>query len=322
MRQVPFSGQTKVAHCTSALPPHDTPIAVAIPMLEEADLLPACLTALDTAIERASVPVAVVLVVHDSRDASYRIAADWIATRAGLALDVSLAPAIRNAPHARRLAMDIAVAIPGVRLIMTSDADSRVGADWCERTRSLVKQGADCVIEDVRLDTFGARGLPPHVIRQGELERAYRRVSSALWHRWSDAPLPPFAWPASGASMAVRAELYRELGGMPLPVHGEDRALCEAVRAAGHRVAIVENGGTTTSARLEGRAEGGCAGALASRSRDHDPECDDRLLPMPLLKRLADGFDIAQHAPMRVSELERELGVAKALLDEANRAVA
>ena len=124
--------------------------------------------------------------------------------------------------------------------------------------------------------------------------------------------------------MAIQCGFYRKLGGLPVPSHGEDAALCKMVLAHGGRVVTIADGGTRTSARLESRAAGGCGEALSKRASQEDPECDDALVPVAELRRLAvyrrtfgvrDGT-VRVRAPLRYSELLRELSEAKALLSE------
>ena len=66
-----------------------------------------------------------------------------------------------------------------------------------------------------------------------------------------------------GANLAVRADAYLDVGGFPHAVHGEDRALLDALVAAGHPVLRTRSIAVTTSGRLRGRAAGGLAEHLA-----------------------------------------------------------
>ena len=181
-------------------------------------------------------------------------------------------------------------------------------------------------------EELGDRWLQPDLFRfgasslLGDIERQYYSALSQLWDRWTGGMGGTFAYRASGASIAIRTAIYEAVGRLPLPTHGEDAALCARVIERGYHVAQVSDLGTRTSARLDGRAAGGCGQALQHRSVAADPFCDAALLSIPVLRKRAatgknrDGCDGA--APLRLSEVERELAIARRLLLEGEREVA
>jgi hypothetical protein len=301
---------------------------VAIPVCNEEALLPRALVAIERAMAGAkSRSGAVVIVINDSRDRSARLALDW-ADRVAVPhqiVEADFHPSVRDAPHARRLALDLAAGFAAEGTLFTTDADSHVGPDWIREGLAHVAAGADLVCEDVRLDETEAARLPDRVRLVGEVERAYFEASEVLWRKWTDARAGSFAYRASGASLVIRTAAYLEVGRLPLPAHGEDQALCEAMLRRGLKIETNRNGATRTSARLVARARGGCASALADRALMPDPLCDPALVPLAELRRRAaaasrpgaqrEDHDTASPA-LRFTQVLRELADAIDLLEE------
>jgi hypothetical protein len=81
-------------------------------------------------------------------------------------------------------------------------------------------------------------------------------------------PLPHDPWPRhsdhTGASLAVRSEVYAAVGGMPALPFREDVAFVERVCRAGYRLRHPLDVQVTVSARLDGRAVGGMSDCLKS----------------------------------------------------------
>ncbi|QWC57278.1 glycosyltransferase [Erythrobacter sp. 3-20A1M] len=310
--------------------------AVAVPVRNEAALLGRMLSALGGAMRQAPQRGAAVFVVNDTQDDSVSLITQWARSHAiSIALvDTVFAPEIRNAPHARRLALDLAAYVAPEGMLLTTDADSHVGPGWVDTYLTRLAMGADFVCEDVRLDEDELTRLPDSVRRVGEIERAYFNASEQLWHRWTGGRAGPFAIRASGASMAMRTAAYLAVGRLPTPVSGEDSALCAAMLAAGLSVECLADIGTRTSARLEGRTTRGCGDALAQRARLADPPCDAALVPIATLRKRALAFTCwtsqslesrlhpagnsrpshDRSRPMRASELESELELALTML--------
>lgn len=321
----PFAGRTSVRRqiltCTAGCD-----YAVAIPVCNEEAFLPSTLEALLSAMSAVNLRGAAVFVVNDTSDRSAQIIAEWLADHAlcGALVDVVFSPDIRNAPHTRRLALDLAAKFAPAGALLTTDADSEVGPLWVRQALDHLRRGYDLVCEDVRLDAAGLAALPRHVAIVGEAERAYYGACDALWRRWTGNRAGAFAHRASGASLALSTVTYLELGRLPTPPHGEDAALCAAILERGGRVVTIADGGTRTSARLRGRAAGGCGEELARRSRDDNPLCDRALVPIYELRRLANRWLRygsrdrigAAVRPMRYHQLLAELAAARKLLTD------
>jgi hypothetical protein len=296
--------------------------AVAVPVRNEDAFLPQMLEALDAAIENNDSRGAFVFVLNNTDDGSAALIQAWAITkqREAVIVEVDFAPAIRNAPHARRLACDIAAQCLNEGVILTTDADTMVGPEWISQMVRSIDPGNALVCEDVQLNDVELRKLPPIVERVGQAERDYFAASERVWKRWSDGSSGAFAYRASGASMAVAKSAYLAIGKLPVPPCGEDAALCKAVLAQGYRVAQLPNLGTITSARLEGRADGGCGETLEQRSRSTDPFCDPALVPIETLREhaLRNERPPLLGQPLRFSEVCIELQRARDILGEAD----
>lgn len=299
--------------------------AVAVPVRNEGEILPQMLAALLSAITGIGERGLAVFAVNDTQDASAQLIRNWLALNelSGVVIEVGFAPAIRSAPYTRRLALDVASRFAPAGALLTTDADSEVGPGWVRQGLDGLADGFDLICEDVRLDDVGLAALPDQVRLAGDAERAYYAACDVLWRRWS-GETGAFAHRASGASLAIAAATYRKLGRLPVPHHGEDAALCAMVLADGGRVITIADGGTRTSARLEGRAAGGCGAALSRRASEIDPVCDAALVPLAELRRLASfrvrhGYRAERDRPeraLRYSEILVHLAHARALLAE------
>lgn len=307
-----FAGRTSALRCSGSFEGL-LDYAVAVPVKDEAALLPRALDALLAAMRSSSARGGLVFVVNDTTDASAAIIRDILrnASVAFAIVEISFASEIRDAPHARRLALDIAWRCAPDGLLLTTDADSYVGPGWVTSRWSHIASGYDLVCEDVRLDAQELALLPAQVAAVGVAERAYFEASNRLWRMWTGRPDDCFAYRASGASLAIRSDAYRKIDGLPTPPIGEDCALCETVLAAGLRVAMTDDCGTRTSARLLGRAQGGCGACLNARATEADPICDPALVPLTLLREWASAVNRSSHR--NCHETLTELRAATAL---------
>jgi hypothetical protein len=211
---------------------------VAIPVKDEEQRLPACLSALANQRNRDGRPVipgsfGIVVFANNCRDRSASLARSL---GAELSLPVrvveaSLPPAAAHAGIARRAAMDIAEAWLGEEnahkgVILTTDADSRVSADWIATNLAAIDAGADAVLGDIALDEEGDL-LPPALHRRGELESAYEALLTELSALLD--PLDHNPWPhhatISAATIAITRDAYLAVGGLPrVPITPSSRA--------------------------------------------------------------------------------------------------
>lgn len=271
---------------------------VAIPAKDEARHISSCLEALAGQRRRSGAPIRrgtfeVIVFANNCADGTAELARA-AGPRLPFALhvvEVVLPPAVAHAGEARGRAMDLAFARLTARrdaVVMTTDADSRVGPSWIEENLSAIDAGADAALGRLALDEEGLR-LPEAVHRRGALEAEYEALLAEL-----SAILDPLAWnpwphhvTVSGASMAVTADAYRLIGGMPRTPLGEDKALVGALVQHDAKIRYCNAIEVVTSARLCGRAVGGVADTLRLRSLRPDAVCDEALEPYDVAERRA-----------------------------------
>ena len=267
---------------------------VAVPAKNEAERLPALLNALarQTWIERHERPLRVVLALNNCSDGSASVARAFEGTESRLSLtieEVVFAAPVAHVGSGRRLAMETALQRLDSQdrgVILTTDADAAPHPDWVEANLAALDAGADAV---------GGRiiGHPGEEAQLGEavLGRARRHMHYAeLCDRLASEidPLAYDPWPRhrdhTGASLAIRADAYQKVGGLPAVAFREDLALVSRVRAAGFRLVHPVSVRVDVSARLVGRAPGGMADCLRSwiadeaAGRPHLVESPDAVL--------------------------------------------
>ena len=183
-------------------------------------------------------------------------------------IEVRFSPENAHVGSARRLAMDRAFSLaPHNSVLLSTDADAIPRHDWVEANLRAIASGADLV--------------GGHIVGNKQ-EEAFTRAQvrsaccAALILCEARGParlpwliqLPHDPWPRhsdhTGASLAVRSEVYAAVGGMPALPFREDIAFVENVCRAGYRLRHPLNVQVTVSARLDGRAAGGMSDCLKS----------------------------------------------------------
>lgn len=265
---------------------------VAIPAKDEAEHLTVCLGALASQTARSGGPsraglFEVVLLANNCTDGTVELARAAAPSLPFLLhlVEEKLPPPLANAGEARRRAMDLALerleAQSAERpVILTTDADSRVGLDWIEANLAAIDEGADAVLGRLALDQDAIR-LPEALHRRGALEAEYESLLAEM-----NAVLDPLVWnpwphhaTVSGASIAITADAYRTIGGLPRTPLGEDKALIAELVHHDAKVRFSSEIEVVTSARLHGRAAGGVADTLRLRMEQPDAACDEALEP-------------------------------------------
>lgn len=262
-------------------------IVVIIPARNEAARIASCLTALAG---QCSVRVSVILVVNNTTDGTAALARES-ASRLGIDLTVQecTLAAHEGVGTARRIGCDHALrTMPGLRTLLTTDADCIVAPDWIARNLANLEE-VDAVcgrIEPMASETGILSGIDPQL---GVLEATYRGLVQDFFARHvpGHAEIAGTHGEAAGASLAVTRAAYLMAGGF-VPVRcGEDRRLVRALRRAGARVRYVDDVTVQASCRLTGRAPGGMSDALKERMGAADYLIDDGLPPADWLIRQA-----------------------------------
>lgn len=301
------------------------PVVVAVPVKDEQDHVAACLEALDG--QTAGRADHILLLLNNCSDATASIAGRLRPrlTAPLHVVEVALPQALATAGHARRLALDAACRLAGDRgLLLTTDADARVDADWVGANLAAIKAGADAVAGWVELDAPDWDAMPMRLHEDDARECAYDAACDEI-HALLD-PDPADPWPrhtqASGASIAARVEAYRAVGGMPTPPVGEDRAFIAALRRIDARVRHAPECRVVVSGRIEGRAVGGMADTIKRRLTAPDPFIDDRLEPAAACARRASLRGLARGAYRAATwpaGMEELFGLSKPVMAECLR---
>ncbi len=279
MSPSPLHDHTGTSACT---PPVGRPaLVVAIPVRDEADHIEPCLRALDG--QMGAQLDHVVLLLNNCTDASAaraRATPMRAATRLHV-VELELPPGRANAGHARRLAMEAALALAPEGILMTTDADGQVDTNWVAATLAAIDDGAEVVAGWAELDPADWGRLPLHLHEDDARECAYDALCDEIHARLDPDPWDP--WPRhtqhSGASLAMTATAYRRCGGVPDVPSGEDRALVAALRVVDARIRHAPEVHVSVSGRTLGRAAGGMAETIRRRLDRPDSHLDDRLEP-------------------------------------------
>lgn len=244
---------------------------VAVPARNEEERLPALFAALDrqTWVLDGRSRLRVALVLNGCTDDSAGVARRAVAACPNLSIDpveIVLPSEAAHVGTARRMAMDRALenCDPASTVLLTTDADAVPAPDWIEANLSAVANGADLVGGLIAGDPAEEARLGPGFRRRAEAILAYAALADRLAALVD--PLPHDPWPRhrdhTGASLAVRGEVYAAVGGLPPLPFREDLAFASLVRATGGRLRHELGVRVQVSARLVGRAPGGMADCL------------------------------------------------------------
>jgi hypothetical protein len=145
--------------------------------------------------------------------------------------------------------------------LATTDADSRVPSGWLAAQLEAHEFGADVWTGRVTVEDWAP----------------YGEGTAQLWNEAYDAEQLPI----HGASLGFNAQMYLDAGGFASLDTGEDRALHQAILAAGGRALEDMELRVITSGRTLARAPLGFAHALSSfyESVHHDESISSRPAP-------------------------------------------
>ena len=145
-----------------------------------------------------------------------------------------------------------------------TDADAIPRQDWVEANLCAIASGADVVGGHIVGNKQEEASLGPGFVRRAARHLYYAKLVDRLTSLVD--PLPHDPWPRhsdhTGASLAVRSEVYAAVGGMSVLPFREDVAFVERVCRAGYRLRHPLDVQVTVSARLDGRAAGGMSDCL------------------------------------------------------------
>jgi hypothetical protein len=244
---------------------------IAVPARNEASRLPLLMRALSgqTWLNVKGRRLDVTIVLNNCDDNSMDVAQSEAALHSNLHVNLINVEFPENQAHvgsARRLAAETALAsnTHDRIVLMTTDADGVPEPSWVENNLRAIKDGADAVGGLISADETEVAQLGPGVRRRAALHLYYAKLADQLTALLQ--PLNYDPWPRhqdhTGASLAVRAEVYRKVGGIPALAFREDVAFVRRIRAAGFRLRHALNVRVRVSARLDGRAQNGMSDCL------------------------------------------------------------
>lgn len=262
---------------TTVPPLQSCRICVVIPVRNEADNLQRVIQALAQQVNDEGCSIdfdsyEILLLANNCSDKTVSVARKLSRLYPALRLHtiaVSLPKSTACVGKARQMAMDEAyrrlssIGIKG-RIIASTDGDTEVSPNWISALITEFDQGVDAV---------GGRILT-HRANAPEIDKCvslyFLRI---LGHDYLTSqieclldPQPHDSWPRHGqyygANMAVSAEMYGKIGGMPSVKDEEDVALYKQLKRADAKIRHSLSVRVLTSARRNGRATGGLAERL------------------------------------------------------------
>jgi glucosyl-3-phosphoglycerate synthase len=268
---------------------------VVIPARDEERQIAACLTALAAqTVPREAFET--ILVADACVDATAHVAR-LSAAALGLRLTLLDGPG-QGAGAARRAGMDLAAARLLERgledgLIACTDADTRPDPHWLACQLQHVRAGARAIAGLIELEPEESARLPPNVLRRRERDAAERlgRIRSvdpaAAHHHFA------------GASMAVTAGVYRDVGGLEPVVGLEDAMFATRLADRGISILRATDVRVRTSARARGRAPRGLSVDLAVSSWSEQRRYRAGAFPPELLRQHKRGASVAVVIPTK-----------------------
>jgi glycosyltransferase involved in cell wall biosynthesis len=226
---------------------------IVVPAHNEASALPECLTAIAAAAAQADLPVTVVVVLDSCDDGSSALADRFGADVHFLEIEAHNVGKARAAGFA--FAREQGLSGPDT-WYATTDADSRVDANWLARQLSA---DADMVLGVVRIANW--RQIPVNAVRR-YLRAYHAKIQPGLVAHDH----------VHGANMGFAADAYWHVGGFDALTSDEDVDLVHRFEVTGYRIRRDTRLSVATSARQIGRAPAGFAahlrGMLADPQRD------------------------------------------------------
>ncbi len=244
-------------------PPHPAlRVCVVVPARDEEALIVACLRALAAQEGVSHQEYEVLLVLDRCRDETEARSREFAEQNPSLNLHLLHGPG-KGAGHARLLGMEAACErLLGLGrpdgLICSTDADTVVASDWLSAQLRAASHGARAI--GGRIELARDNSLPESIFTWHEARGRYRHEKLIAAGR----PETVEHWQFSGASLALTATVYREVGGLEPRSALEDEQLERVLRRHGVPIERLLSVRVTTSPRLIGRADQGLARDLAA----------------------------------------------------------
>src|ERR1700722_5925357 len=305
-------------------------VCVIVPARDESVRIEKCLSALVKQVDPDGRPIdpakyEVIVLANNCHDQTAARARAFGGRHPRLALhvvEIKFPPARSYVGCARKLLMDEAcrrffLLGRSDGIIASTDADSFVDPGWIAGILREVEAGADAVGGRIVADRAERLLLHPSVELTYLRQVAYDFLIAELEDLIDPDPFDPFPrhFNHIGASLAVTARLYAQIGGLPDVLEDEDKALYKAILRSGGRFRPSLDVRVTTSARLDGRVEHGFSaglrhfGSLGRQSRR-------------VLVESVSASEIRFRARRALRELSREVQLNRPLTSSQVRGVA
>lgn len=249
------------------LPPPNPALraSVVVPAHNEETLIRACLHALAAQRGVSHDEYEVLLVLNRCTDRTGKRARAFAEAHPHFKLHLLDGPGEGSGP-ARRIGMETACARllnlgrPD-GLVVSTDADTTVAPDWLAGQLEAVSAGARAIGGRIYLADDGS--LPDAILRwhAARGRRRHEKLLSEPHHKGRTEH-----WQFSGASLALTADVYREIGGLEPLTHLEDEDLKRKLLENDVPIERLLSVRVTTSPRLEGRATRGLSYDLARKA--------------------------------------------------------
>lgn len=221
-----------------------TAVGVVVPARDEEEHIAACLGSVLAALP-AGIDAVVCAVLDRCVDRTAERVPPGVET---LPVSESVPVGVLRDRGVRRVLRRLSAHRPEHVWLLSTDADTTVGADWVHDHLRHADDGAHAVagladLDDPRTLSPAARRAYARLLRDGHLVDGHTHVY--------------------GANLGIRADAYLAVDGFPAVPNGEDHALVSRLRDGGYRLVTALDARVRTSARVEGRAAGGLADLLA-----------------------------------------------------------
>ncbi|MGL6343776.1 MAG: glycosyltransferase [Waterburya sp.] len=259
------------------IPLRSCEVCVIVPVRNEASNLETTLLSLTNQVDLTGKPLdknryEIIILANNCSDNSAEVARSFAQTQPNLRLHIVEMTLKRDRAHigwVRKILMDEAYRRlksigRNFGIIASTDGDTRVSSTWIAATLTEINNGADAVGGRIITNSCERNKLDQNTKLYFLRHLRYGYLTSQL-----EAYLDPGFEPLTrhhhhyGASLAVTAQMYAKVGGLPPLRSSEDVALYDALKRVDARFRHSPMVKVITSARLIGRAEAGLSDRLS-----------------------------------------------------------
>jgi hypothetical protein len=263
-------------------------VCVIIPVRNEAENMQATLLALTNQVDLTGKPLnkncyEIIVLANNCTDNSAEIVRHFARTHPDLMLHLVEKTIRSDRAHVgwvRKLLMDEAyrrfqLIGRDSGIIASTDGDTRVASTWIAATIAEIEAGADAVGGRITTDSRERNKLDKtarlYFLRYLRYNYLISQLEAAIDPNFDSFPRHHHHY---GASFAVTAQIYGQVGGLPPLPSSEDVALYDALMRVDARFRHSQAVRVVTSARAIGRAKAGLADRLSELNKiGQQPQC-------------------------------------------------